>query len=58
MAQVVIGLDVGTHAIRAARLKVGFRSMEIESLVSRRLDEDPWAVGEIRIWEVSLPPGL
>lgn len=43
MAQVVVGLDVGSSAIRAARLKVGFRTMELESLVSRRLDEEPWA---------------
>jgi len=43
MAQVVVGLDVGSYAIRVARLKVGFRTMELEKIVSRRLDQDPWA---------------
>jgi hypothetical protein len=21
-------------------------------------DDDPWALGEVRVWEVELPPGL
>ncbi len=42
MAQVVVGLDVGSRTVRAARLKVGFRTMELEALLERPLGEDPW----------------
>lgn len=42
MAQLIVGLDIGSHTVRAARLRVGFRSMVLEQLVARRVDDDPW----------------
>jgi general secretion pathway protein L len=42
MAQVIVGLDVGAYAVHAARLSVGVRRVELERLVIKRLDDDPW----------------
>lgn len=48
MAQVIVGVDVGSHAVRASRLRVGFKNVEIEKTLFKRLDDDPWpAVVEI-----------
>jgi type IV pilus assembly protein PilM len=42
MAQIIVGLDVGSRNVRAVRLRAGFRTMELEEVVARGVDEDPW----------------
>lgn len=42
MAQTIVGLDLGSYTVRAARLRVGFRNMELEDMVARGVDDDPW----------------
>ena len=42
MAQVVVGLDVGSHAVKVARLRLGFRNAELERVATIPLEE-PWA---------------
>lgn len=42
MAQVIVGLDVGSRTVRVARLRVGFRSAEVEKVAAFSVDEDPW----------------
>lgn len=43
MAQIIAGLDVGSRSIRLARLKVGFKTVELEKLVSVEAGEEAWA---------------
>lgn len=42
MAQVIVGLDVGARTVRAARLRVGFRQVELEKLVAAPLGDEAW----------------
>jgi type IV pilus assembly protein PilM len=61
MAQVIAGLDIGAEAVKVARLRVGFRQVELEQIRSLPLNEDPWpqVVDEIRAADfvVSCLPG-